>query len=215
MERQKIVTRLQKYKVDRMVASGTDYDGTKAWVDNAFHMHNMSKVERLIVYKIPCGTDPSIPIATPEDMEEDFLAFPREIQIENDARSLCGVAETLVASSSFVIFVDPYMKIYSNSPHLTTIAEFASLASRTGKCHEFIMYSRKEWVPKGGEKEVIFALESAMRKCVPTGFMVTVRYIEDDESKDSHQPKPKSRVQDDRTYQLADWPQANEQPDHE
>ena len=122
-------------------------------------------------------------MSTPLDADEDFFYTPREISILNTTGELGAVAEVLIKNTSKVIFVDPYFDLHSASTYLDTLGEFASTASQSGKCRNFLLYARSKFIPHAKERDIERAFNKAILHRVQLRFSITTRYVDDSRNK--------------------------------
>ena len=184
IERDKIVTKLQSYKHDRMVSSGLPYRTELSWTSNIVKMEQ-SDIDKILVLDKSTIEGHDDCVSTPLDADEDFFSTPREISILNTPQQLGAVAEVLIKNTSKVIFVDQYFKLHRTSAYLDSLSEFASTASRSGKCSDFLLYASSKYIPHDKEMEIERAFNKAILPGVKKGFRITTRYVDDSRNKKS------------------------------
>lgn len=177
IERMRFTTRLQKYKADRIVPSGSDYDRLVTWVDNAARLKACGIVEDLIVSKESLSAAYEKSYTTPEIIDEEFFSAPREMRCLGTSQNLANAASVLMDFSSEARFVDPYFKVASPSC-LQTIGEFLRHASTNRRCNDFQVFTKSDFVPKSGLDRTKKIFDQLFSDVARAGFRIRIHFIE-------------------------------------
>ncbi len=184
IERQRFVTKLQRYKEDRMIASGSPYFQESRWVDNALRAINDNKIEAILISDLTTSSDSSLGLPTPADIDEDFFSGAREIRCLNSAEDLLAPAKIFLESSFEAIFIDPYFKVTSPNSVLA-LNEFAKFSCEVTRCSTFVIYTRYEFMPKGGFVDLSKYFEKYLSHSIGPGFRITVHFVSEETSRQS------------------------------
>ncbi len=184
IERQRFVTKLQRYKEDRMIESGSPYFKKLQWVDNALRVIKENKVEAVLVSELTKTKNSTLSLPTPADVDEEFFSGAREIRCSNTADNLLEPAKIFLESSVEAIFIDPYFKITSlNCLHV--LNEFVRYSTEATYCFNFIIYTSCDFMPKGGYADVSKYFDNNLSRCSCKGFKILINFISNETSKQS------------------------------
>lgn len=184
IERQRFVTKLQRYKEDRMIASGTPYFQESRWVDNALRAISEHRVEAILVSDLTISRDSSLSLPTPADIDEEFFSGAREIRCLNSAEGLLAPAKIFLESAFEAVFIDPYFKVTSPNS-LLALNEFAKYSCEATHCSTFVIYTRFEFMPKGSLVNLRKYFEKYMSNSIGTGFRITVHFVSEETTRQS------------------------------
>jgi len=179
IERQRIITKLQSYKSDRMVPSGTAYEPKLSWVENIQGKFSELSVDKVLASTIDKLNVKDCLVSTPDEADDGYFNDSRELIVDNTSSGLCDPAEMLLSCSEGAIFVDPYLQLYKGSAYLKTIIKFSEMAASFGKCKEFTLVTRECNAPKNGAKDLDKLFTEAISPVVKSNFKIVVKFIDD------------------------------------
>ena len=177
VERSRFIAKLQRYKEDRIIQSGSPYDPQMSWVDNVKLLETQGIVDAILVSQDSCRKTNACKYHTPDDIDEEFFSGNREIRCMGTAQNLSLAADVFLEVSSEVRFIDPYFRIATSS-YLDTLIAFTKLATASGRCGIFSIFTRQEEMPKGGYKTINKLLDDNLAKIMPDGFKVIIFFID-------------------------------------
>jgi len=182
IERQRIITKLQSYKSDRMLPSGTAYEPKLSWADNIQEKFYELDVDKVLASTVDKLNFKDCLVSTPDEADDSYFNDSRELVVENTPRGLSDPAKILLSCNEDAIFVDPYLKLYKGSAYLNTIIKFAEMATDSGKCKKFIFVTRAGNAPKNGAKDLDILFSEVISPIVKSNFKIVIKFIDDSTS---------------------------------
>jgi hypothetical protein len=176
IERARFTTRLQRYKQDRMIPSGSPYDSSQTWIGNASALESVGIIDKILISEETLGSEENIAYPTPSAIDDSFFDNSREIRCANTAENLVASASILLEVSEEVILVDPYFR-FDNKGCMKTLAEFAKHVSRAGRSQCISIFTSSDFAPKGSQQAVGFALRKVL-PIVRDGFIIRVHLVD-------------------------------------
>lgn len=177
IKQSRLATKLQRYKEDRIIQSRSPYDIQMSWVENASALHSKGRIDAILISQQSRADMKESGYPTPVDIDEDFFQSPREIRCLSTVENLSDAAEMLLEVGSEARFIDPYFKITSPS-YLKTLAAFAKLAQTGGRCRKFEIFTKSDFLPKGGAHSFNKMLDEYLGPCAGARFGVKVHFLD-------------------------------------
>ena len=177
IERMRFTTKLQRYRSDRIVSSGTAYDIQKTWIDNASGLEASGKVDAVLISEMSSDIAQDRRYPTPAEVDEEFFAEVREQRCLGTPENLSAAASVLLEVSSEAILVDPYFNVASPR-YLGTLAAFAQSVRMTGRCRCFVVFTKSDFLMRGGEASMRSTLERHLGRILPPGFKFQMNFID-------------------------------------
>lgn len=177
IERSRFIAKLQRYKQDRIISSGSPYDPAIFWVDNASALETLGVIDAILISDDTLRKNQMLSYPTPSLVDESFFETSRELRCLNTPENLGLSAKVLLGVSSEAIFVDPHFRIDSDA-YLKTLAEFSKHASAGRECKFFTIFTRSDYAPKRGQPELRNRLDQNLSPFVKQGFKVRVNFLE-------------------------------------
>lgn len=171
VERKRFEVKLAKFKSDRMLSSGTPYDGSIEWIANVTeHAGNFDG----IILKDDVGENQGESYGTAvAALDEEFFHTEREIRTPSTVSGLTEPAKLLMQVTCAAALVDPYFKVASVSC-LKVLSRLVEIGVSGGKCRAFAVYTQGDWRPKDGGRKARADLGELLRGKVQESFSINI-----------------------------------------
>jgi hypothetical protein len=174
IKRKRFVEKLHRYKQDRIVRSGWEYDPSVLWVENAARAELKGLIEKVLVATASSADTTGCRYPTTADIDEDFFECCREIRCCSTAEALAHAARVFLEVSHFAIFVDPYFDI-ANNRYLEVLKEMVRHAVAGPRCRTFSIFAASERSPKTDGLKGMF--DSVIGPAVTPGFAIETCFV--------------------------------------
>jgi hypothetical protein len=176
IERARFVTRLQKFKNDRMINSGCSYKPEFNWYKNIDQFCKENKIDDIIVSN-KTNQEFGGQLETPVSIDEDSFGAYTEVRVKSNALSLCSPALVFIDQSQELVFIDPYFQVYKKQC-MNVLLEFIKQAKKIGKCRKFTIYTSSEKsLPKGGQSSITDFCDKYFSSTLRYRYEVTFKYL--------------------------------------